>query len=133
MQGRSNVRAESNSLRYILVVDDSATVRRLVTIALERQGYQIACAADGFEALSKINDRLPDLILLDIAMPKLDGYQVCKVIRTNDESKHIPVVMLSGKGGFFDKVKGRMAGATAYITKPFEAEVLISTIKKYLH
>lgn len=126
------MQGQNTTQRTILVVDDSATVRKLVSITLERQGYRVINAVDGLEALSKINDELPDLILLDIAMPKLDGYQVCKIIRGNQESKDIPVVMLSGKGGFFDKVKGRMAGSTAYLTKPFEPEILIQTIRKYL-
>ncbi len=115
----------------ILVVDDSPTICRLVTTALERQGYQVFTAADGLEALAKMSDMLPDLILLDITMPRLNGYQLCKIIKSNKETKHTPVVMLSGKDGFFDKVKGRMAGAADYITKPFKSDTLLGAVIKH--
>jgi twitching motility two-component system response regulator PilG len=75
---------------------------------------------------------MPDLVLLDITMPKMDGYEVCRQIRSNPESKDIPVVMISGKDGFFDKVRGRMAGTTAYITKPFGPETLMKALETYL-
>lgn len=89
-------------------------------------------AKDGLEALAKINEQLPDLIFLDITMPRMDGYQLCKIIRNNEQTSKIPVVMLSAKDGFFDKVKGRMAGSSDYITKPFDAETLIKAIRKHL-
>lgn len=116
----------------ILVIDDSLTVRKLVSLSLERRGYQVDMAKDGLEALAKINEQLPDLIFLDITMPRMDGYQLCKIIRNNDQTSKIPVIMLSAKDGFFDKVKGRMAGSSDYITKPFDAETLIKAIKKHL-
>lgn len=117
----------------ILVVDDSPTIIRLVTTALERQNYQVIAVTNGLEALAKMNEVNPDLILLDITMPHLDGYQVCKLIKGNQETKHIPVVMLSGKDGFFDKVKGRMVGASDYITKPFDPDMLLRTIAKHTY
>jgi twitching motility two-component system response regulator PilG len=117
----------------VLVVDDSPTVCKLVTITLEKHGYGVTTAADGLEALARINDGLPDLILLDIMMPRLDGYQVCKIIKGNEETKHIPVVMLSGKDGFFDKVRGRMVGSTEYITKPFEPDSLLQVMEKHIN
>jgi twitching motility two-component system response regulator PilG len=117
----------------VLVVDDSPTVCRLVSITLEKQGYRVAVAHDGLEALARINDGLPDLILLDIMMPRLDGYQVCKIIKGNEETRDIPVVMLSGKDGFFDKVRGRMVGSTEYITKPFEPDVLVQVMEKHMN
>ncbi len=116
----------------ILVVDDSPTIRKLVGITLKKKRYRVIAAADGMEALSKINDDLPDLILLDITMPRMDGYQLCKIIRGNNETKNIPVIMLSGKDGFFDKVRGRMAGSTEYMTKPFKPKMLLQTVKKYI-
>jgi twitching motility two-component system response regulator PilG len=79
-----------------------------------------------------LNEHTPDLILLDITMPRMDGYQVCKVIKQNPYTKHIPVVMLSGNDGFFDKVKGKLAGATDYITKPFEEAPLAASVQKHL-
>ncbi len=116
----------------ILVVDDSPTIRKLVGATLKKRHYQVIAAADGMEALSKLNDELPDLILLDITMPRMDGYQLCKIIRGNKETKDIPVIMLSGKDGFFDKVRGRMAGSTEYMTKPFKPKMLLQMVKKYI-
>jgi len=114
----------------ILAVDDSPTVRKLVSITLEMHNYRVLSAVDGMSALSELNDKLPDLILLDITMPRMDGYQLCKIIKDNPNTTHIPVVMLSGKDGIFDKIKGRMAGATAYLTKPFDPDKLLKVVEK---
>ncbi len=118
--------------KTIMVVDDSPTVRKLITGKLEKCGHSVVSAVDGMDALAKINEVIPDLVLLDITMPRLDGYQVCKLIRNNDVTKDIPVVMISGKDGFFDKVRGRMAGSSGYITKPFGPDTLMKTIETYL-
>lgn len=118
--------------RTILVVDDSPTVRKLISGKLEKCGHSVLSAVDGMDALAKINEVIPDLILLDITMPRLDGYQVCKLIRNNEMTKDVPIVMISGKDGFFDKVRGRMAGSTGYITKPFGPDTLMKTIESYL-
>jgi twitching motility two-component system response regulator PilG len=119
--------------RKILVVDDSPTVRKLISSKLEKCGHEVICAVDGLDALEKLNGLNPDLILLDITMPRMDGYQVCKLIRSNSEMKDVPIVMISGKDGFFDKVRGRMAGTTDYITKPFGPETLMKTVESYLN
>lgn len=119
--------------KTILVVDDSATVRKLISAKLEKCGHEVISAVDGMDALEKINEVIPDLILLDITMPRMDGYQVCKLIRGNDATKDVPVVMISGKDGFFDKVRGRMAGTTGYITKPFGPETLMKTVETYIN
>lgn len=118
--------------KRILVVDDSPTVRKLISGKLEKCGHEAICAVDGMDALAKINEVIPDLILLDITMPRMDGYQVCKLIRGNDATKDVPVVMISGKDGFFDKVRGRMAGTSNYITKPFGPETLMKTVNEYV-
>jgi CheY-like chemotaxis protein/tetratricopeptide (TPR) repeat protein len=118
--------------KTILVVDDSATVRKLISGKLEKCGHEVINAADGSEAMSLLESVTPDLILLDITMPNMDGYQVCKLIRANDATKDVPVVMISGKDGFFDKVRGRMAGSTDYITKPFGPETLMKALSDYL-
>ncbi len=118
--------------RKILVVDDSATVRKLITGKLEKSGHEVFCAVDGLDAMEKIAEIVPDLILLDINMPRMDGYQVCKLIRGNETTKDVPVVMISGKDGFFDKVRGRMAGTTGYITKPFGPETLMKMVETYI-
>ena len=118
--------------KTILVVDDSATVRKLISSKLEKSGHNVVCAEDGVDAMSVLESTVPDLVLLDIAMPRMDGYSVCKLIRANDATKDVPVVMISGKDGFFDKVRGRMAGTTGYITKPFGPETLMRALETYL-
>ncbi|MBA2736954.1 MAG: response regulator, partial [Pyrinomonadaceae bacterium] len=94
--------------------------------------HEVVCAVDGMDALAKLNEVVPDLILLDITMPRMDGYQVCKLVRSNPLTKDIPIVMISGKDGFFDKVRGRMAGTTGYITKPFGPETLMKALDVYI-
>ncbi len=118
--------------KTILVVDDSATVRKLISSKLEKSGHNVVCAEDGVDAMSVLETTVPDLVLLDIAMPRMDGYSVCKLIRANEATKDVPVVMISGKDGFFDKVRGRMAGTTGYITKPFGPETLMRALETYL-
>ncbi len=118
--------------RTIMVVDDSATVRKLITGKLEKSGHTVVTAVDSVDALEKLKDFTPDLVLLDITMPRMDGYQVCKMIRNNPAMRDIPVVMISGKDGFFDKVRGRMAGTTGYITKPFGPETLMKTVETFV-
>lgn len=118
--------------KTILVVDDSATVRKLIAGKLEKSGHEVVCAVDGVDALEKIEEMVPDLILLDINMPRMDGYQVCKLIRNNHATENVPVVMISGKDGFFDKVRGRMSGTTGYITKPFGPETLMKALETYI-
>ena len=118
--------------KTILVVDDSATVRKLISSKLEKSGHYVICAEDGVEALDRLTERVPDLVLLDISMPRMDGYEVCKQIRANPAARDLPVVMISGKDGFFDKVRGRMAGSTGYVTKPFGPETLMKALETYL-
>ena len=115
----------------VMVVDDSATIREVVTRTLEKNGYAAVAYPNGLYALGEIGDLKPAMVLLDITMPVIDGYKVCESFKKNPETKDIPVVMLSGKDGIFDKVKGRMAGASEYITKPFKAEGLLKTVSKY--
>lgn len=116
----------------VLVVDGNITVRNLVTITLQRQGFEVVQAADGMEALERLKQAIPDLVLIDVNMPHLDGYQLCRTIRAQKETNHIPVLMLSDSDGFFDRVKGRIAGATDYITKPFAPLALIAAVKRQI-
>lgn len=101
-------------------------------MTLESRGYTVVVACDGVDGLAKMQEGRPDLILSDITMPRLDGYQFCKVIKSNKETKNIPVIMLSGNDGLFDKVRGRMAGSANYITKPFEPNNLVKEIEKFV-
>jgi twitching motility two-component system response regulator PilG len=118
--------------KTILVVDDSPTVRKLISGKLEKSGHNVVCAVDGIDALARLEEGMPDLVLLDITMPRMDGYEVCKQIRSNPAGKDLPVVMISGKDGFFDKVRGRMAGTSGYVTKPFGPETLMKALETYL-
>lgn len=129
-QNASNASAPRG--KSILVVDDSLTVRKLISGKLEKSGHAVVCAADGDEAVKALERFNPDLVLLDIEMPKMDGYQVCKLIRGRASTKDVPVIMISGKDGFFDKVRGKMAGATDHISKPFGPETLMKALENYL-
>ena len=114
-----------------MVIDDSPTIRKAVSIGLEAEGYHVVTAVDAVDALRRLEETQPDLILLDITMPGMDGYKLCRKVRSMERTKAIPVVMLSGKDGFFDKVRGRMAGCTDYITKPFASRVLLDTVAQH--
>ena len=96
---------------------------------MSKAGCDVITATDGFDALAKIADSHPEIIFVDIMMPRLDGYQTCALIKNNSEFKSTPVVMLSSKDGLFDKAKGRIVGSDRYITKPFSKEELLGTIR----
>ena len=115
----------------VMIIDDSNTIRKSAEIFLRSSGCEVLLAEDGFEAMSKIVDNQPNIIFIDIVMPRLDGYQACMLIKKNPIYQSIPVIMLSSKGGLFDKAKGRIAGSDDYLTKPFTAEGLLSMIRKY--
>ncbi len=123
--------SNGSSRRTVMIVDDSPTIRKILGLTLERAGYKVVAEPDGESAIERLIQVVPDLILLDIAMPKLDGYEVCKRIKQDPRTENVPVVMLSGKGAFFDKVKGHMAGATEYLTKPFETPDVLAVVTTY--
>jgi twitching motility two-component system response regulator PilG len=115
----------------VLVIDDSNTIRRSAEIFLRQAGYEVVLAEDGFDALSKITDHRPQVIFIDIMMPRLDGYQTCALIKQNPTFKSTPVIMLSSKDGVFDRARGRLAGSDHYLTKPFTKEGLIQAVLDY--
>jgi twitching motility two-component system response regulator PilG len=115
----------------ILVVDDSATIRRSAETMLAKDGCDVITAENGFEALSKITRHKPDLIFVDIMMPRLDGYQTCAIIKNNAEFRYTPVVMLTSKDGLFDMARGRVVGSDQYLTKPFTREELLGAVKQH--
>jgi twitching motility two-component system response regulator PilG len=117
----------------VLVIDDSKTIRRSAENLLTKEGCEVITAIDGFDALAKIADSRPEIIFVDIMMPRLDGYQTCALIKNNSEFKTTPVVMLSSKDGLFDRAKGRIVGSDQYITKPFSKEELLVTIRTLVH
>ncbi len=119
--------------KVILAVDDSLTVRRVITQALESHGYRVVTAADGYEALAKLKDITPDLVILDAALPGgMDGYQLCKQIHAEKSRRGIPVIMLSSRESLLDKVQSRLAGAAQYLPKPFKTEDLLLGVRRHL-
>lgn len=116
----------------VLVVDDSPTVRKIVQLTLQRERIRVVTAGDGLTALAAVADEQPDLVLLDIMLPRMDGYNICQVIRKNMAYRDLPIIMLSGKDGLFDKMRGKLAGSTEYMTKPFDSIELAQTVKRYL-
>jgi twitching motility two-component system response regulator PilG len=117
----------------VMVIDDSKTIRRTAESLLKREGYDVVTATDGYEALAKIADHQPQIIFVDIMMPRLDGYQTCALIKNHQMFKSTPVIMLSSKDGLFDKARGRIVGSEQYLTKPFTREELLSAIRTHVH
>ena len=115
----------------VMVIDDSKTIRRTAETLLKKEGCEVITANDGFEALSKIADHNPQIIFVDIMMPRLDGYQTCALIKHNQKFKHTPVIMLSSKDGLFDRARGRIVGSEQYLTKPFTKEELLGAIQQH--
>lgn len=122
---------EQLSTIKVMVIDDSNTIRRSAEIFLKSSGCEVILAEDGFDALAKISNEHPDIIFVDIMMPRLDGYQTCSLIKRNARYKSTPVIMLSSKDGLFDRARGRMVGSDQYLTKPFTQETLIDAVQTY--
>jgi twitching motility two-component system response regulator PilG len=128
--GTLNGDSSESGLR-ILIVDDSATIRRSAESMLAAEGYDVVTAENGFEALSKVARHNPDLIFVDIMMPRLDGYQTCAIIKNNTQYRSTPVVMLTSKDGLFDQARGRVVGSDLYLTKPFTKEELLAAVQQH--
>jgi twitching motility two-component system response regulator PilG len=116
----------------VMVIDDSKTIRRSAETLLKKVGCEVITAIDGFEALAKITEHKPDIIFVDIMMPRLDGYQTCALIKNNQTFKATPVIMLSSKDSIFDRARGRIVGSEKYLTKPFSKEDLINAITAHV-
>ena len=116
----------------VMVIDDSNTLRKSAEIFLMQSGCTVVLAEDGFDALSKIADHQPDIIFVDIMMPRLDGYQTCALIKKNSRFASTPVIMLSSKDGLFDRARGRMVGSDEYLTKPFTKDSLLKTVAAHM-
>jgi twitching motility two-component system response regulator PilG len=123
---------EGSNRKKILVVEDSPTTRKVIKMTLQSNEFHVVEAGDGVEALTKINDEQPDLILLDVMLPKLDGYGILSVLKKNSTLKGVPVIMLTSKDGLKDRIKGRFSSASAYLTKPFKPEVLLKKVNQYI-
>jgi twitching motility two-component system response regulator PilG len=126
------VSASSPGPVRVLVIDDSNTIRRSAELFLRQAGFEVILAEDGFDALAKISDHQPQVIFVDIMMPRLDGYQTCALIKQNPQLKSTPVIMLSSKDGVFDRARGRLAGSDRYLTKPFTQEGLVEAVNQYV-
>lgn len=113
----------------VLVIDDSRTIRKSAETMLGREGCEVLTADDGFEALSLIHKHHPDLVFVDIMMPRLDGYQTCAIIKNNERFRNTPVIMLTSKDGLFDKARGRIVGSDHYLTKPFTRDELLDAVR----
>lgn len=116
----------------VMVIDDSKTIRRTAETLLGQKGCEVLTAVDGFEALAKIADHHPQVIFVDVMMPRLDGYQTCALIKNNPNFKNTPVVMLTSKDGLFDRARGRIVGSDRYLTKPFTRDEIIAAVEAYI-
>ena len=123
--------AKSVSGARVMVIDDSNTIRRSAEIFLMQAGCQVILAENGFDALAKIADHQPDLIFVDIMMPRLDGYQTCSLIKKNGKHRATPVIMLSSKDSLFDRARGNILGSAEYLTKPFSKENLLKAARQH--
>ncbi len=122
--------SELSGLR-VLVIDDSKTIRRTAENLLIKAGCEVMTAADGFEALAKLIDWRPNVVFIDVMMPRLDGYQTCALIKNNHSLRDTPVIMLSSKDGLFDRARGRLVGAEQYLAKPFTRDELLGAIRRF--
>ncbi len=116
----------------VLVVDDEPHILHSLEFLMKRENYDVRVASDGEAALQAIGERCPDLILLDVMMPKRDGYSVCQTIRANPDWKQLRIIMLTAKGRDIEREKGLALGADDYITKPFSTRDLLELVKQYL-
>ncbi len=119
-------------VKNILVVDDEPNIVLSLEYLMDKEGYEVRTASDGEEALAALNDKVPDLILLDVMMPKRDGYEVCQVIRANPDWRAIRIIMLTAKGRAVEREKGIALGADEYITKPFSTREVVEKVREIL-
>ncbi|MFP4131803.1 response regulator [Thiohalospira sp.] len=114
----------------VLVIDDSQTIRKSAETILGRAGCEVTTAADGFEALARVVEDRPDVVFVDIMMPRLDGYQTTALIKGSEGFRNIPVVLLTSKDGLFDRARGRVVGADHYLTKPFASDEILGVLEE---
>lgn len=115
----------------VMIIDDSKTIRKSAETLLSKEGCEVLTAEDGFEALAMIAVSKPDIIFVDIMMPKLDGYQTCTLIKNNRQFRDTPVIMLTSKDSIFDKARGRIVGSEEYLTKPFTRDDLLQAVSRH--
>jgi twitching motility two-component system response regulator PilG len=125
-------RSELVPKKKILIVEDEESLLKLESILLTSKGYDVRGVPNGQAALTAIQEDFPDLVLLDIMLPEIDGFEVCRRIKENEKTKHIPVIMLTAKKSREDMARGEKVGADWYITKPFKSAMVIETIQRFL-
>ncbi len=121
--------------KLVMIIDDSLTVRKIIETSLKREGFESISYADGFEAMSALTNPaspIPDLVILDIGLPKMDGYEIARRLKTKQQYNNTVIVMLTGRDGVIDRLKGRLAGAKDYITKPFRTQEVMSVVHSHL-
>ena len=120
--------------KLVMIIDDSLTVRKIMETSLKREGFASVSYPDGIEALRALSEGLPipDLVLLDIGLPKMDGYEVARHLKTKQQFGNTPIVMISQRDGMIDRLKGRLAGAKDYITKPFKTQEVMTIVHSHL-
>lgn len=114
-----------------MIIDDSKMIRQIAEKFLKEQGYEIILVEDGFDSLAKIAEKIPDIIFIDVMMPRLDGYSTCQIIRSNNNYKKLPIIFLSSKDSPFDEARGLMVGGTSYMAKPFTKDSILAIINEY--
>jgi twitching motility two-component system response regulator PilG len=135
MGGLAGRKRGTDMSKLVMVIDDSPTVRKIVETSLRREGFTVQSYADGIEAIKALTQKdahIPDLVLLDIGLPKMDGYEVARYLKVKQEFNKTVIIMLSRRDGVIDKLKGKLAGAKDYITKPFKTQDIISITESYL-
>ncbi len=115
----------------VMLIDDSNTIRRSAEIFLQRAGCEVILATDGFDALAKVADHHPEVIFVDVMMPRIDGYQTCALLKNSVRFRDIPVILLSSKCGLFDRARGRIVGSDEYLTKPFTKNELLDAVRRH--
>jgi CheY-like chemotaxis protein len=116
----------------VLVVDDSTVIRDLIAVNLELEGYDVLRAADGLEALELVADERPDVVTVDVVMPRMDGFEMVERLRADPATADIPVVMVTGRAAAADRARGEEVGVDAYLTKPFEPAELVDTVARLI-
>lgn len=119
--------------KRILIVDDEQELVEMLTTRFEAAGYEVDCAYNGQECLERVRNNRPDLIILDIMMPKLDGLHVCRLLKFNEEYQEIPIVILTARGQDSDRTAGEKVGADFYVIKPFDSSELLETVGKLVN
>ena len=129
------MKAMEQMRRLVMVIDDSLVVRTILDTCLRRSGYEVKCFEDGLQALGRLNTRearIPDLILIDLGLPRLDGYEIIRLLKARPALENTVLVILSARDGILDRVKGRLVGAHAYLTKPFRTQTILEVVRMYL-